>query len=209
MKQKLSFTKSLLENMEYTAKMDLGHYIRSDLVINKKWLYLLLTLFAFTLVINFYQYKENEILKTKLGYDFQRLARDAFFELEGGHSEVWVEISHEEDGRISLESYIGDLNQLSYQFDIAGNKMSVIGMQIDFLKNEYYDLADNLEEGENIEQNKGQIDRIIDFLVPLLNEIDSISGENEKRWYREFTDEDSRTQKLVWDHFKQYEKQNQ
>jgi hypothetical protein len=178
-------------------------------MINKKWLYLLLTLFTITLVINFYQYKENEMLKTKLGYAFQRLVRDSIFELEGGNSEVWVNILKEEDGRISLERYIGDLNQLRYQFDITGNKMFVIGMQMDVLKNEYYAMADKLEEGEDIEQNKEKIDQIIDFLVSLLNEVDSISGENEKRWYREFTNEDSRTQKLVWDKFKQYEKQNQ
>lgn len=63
--------------------------------------------------------------------------------------------------------------------------MFVIGMQIDVLKNEYYALADKIEEGEHIQQNKEKIDRIIHFLVPLLNEIDSITGENEKRWYRE------------------------
>lgn len=69
-------------------------------------------------------------------------------------------------------------------------------------------MADNLEEGADIEQNKEKIDQIIDFLVPLLNEVDTISGESEKRWYQEFTDEDSRTQKLVWNKFKAFEKQN-
>lgn len=53
----------------------------------------MLTLFTMTLVINFYQYKENEMLKTKLGYDFQRLVRGAIFELEDGNPEVWLATS--------------------------------------------------------------------------------------------------------------------
>ncbi|MEW8987434.1 MAG: hypothetical protein AB2401_10620, partial [Bacillus sp. (in: firmicutes)] len=81
-----------------------------------------------------------------------------------------------------------------------------IGDMLDSLANQYRELAMNLKNGIDYRQNEAQINEDLEFLISLFNEIDSISGENERRYYKEFTNTESNTSNLVWKEYKKYEK---
>lgn len=87
-------------------------------------------------------------------------------------------------------------------------KISMIGVMLDSLADEYHQLAVNKENNVDYSQNKEEVNRKKDFLIPLLNKVDSISGENERKYYKEFTDSESKTSNLVWREYKKYERED-
>lgn len=82
----------------------------------------------------------------------------------------------------------------------------MIGPVLDSLTDQYRQLAINMKSGKDFKENEKRINKDRKFLISLLNEVDSISGESERRYYSEFTNSDSRTSNLVWREYKKYEK---
>ncbi|GAM14873.1 hypothetical protein SAMD00020551_3027 [Mesobacillus selenatarsenatis SF-1] len=85
-------------------------------------------------------------------------------------------------------------------------KISVIGDILDSLADDYHQLAVSVKKDSDHSKNQEEINLKIDFLITLLNKADSISGENEQQYYKEFTDSESKTSNLIWREYKKYEK---
>lgn len=173
----------------------------------KKLLYVNILVIAALILLNIYQYNKIADLEVSLGSDYQRTIRNSIFVLENdGDPAIWIKFSNEEDGEITLASHLGELTLLGRQYHMMNGKISMIGEILDSLADEYHHLALNIKNNRDYTQNKEEINKKIDFLITLLNNIDSISGENERKYYKEFTDTESKTSNLVWREYKEYEK---
>jgi hypothetical protein len=173
----------------------------------KNIIYINITLIALLFFITIYQYNRIANFESQLGHNFQQSVRDTLFVLEyDGDPDIWIKIIQEKNAEISLASHIGELNRLSRQFHMLNGKISMIGVVVDSLAEDYNRLADNIKNDEDYTQNKDEINRKKYFVISLLNEADSLSGENERRYYREFSDSGSKTSNLVWKEYKKYEK---
>ncbi|MCA1029555.1 hypothetical protein LCL95_00755 [Bacillus timonensis] len=73
-------------------------------------------------------------------------------------------------------------------------EMSAIGMLLDETVKQYYDLADNIQKGNNIEKHKIVINNKVQLITTILKKIDSDLGENKKLWYKELSGSDTATQ---------------
>lgn len=173
----------------------------------KRLLYLLILIIAVLVLSNIYQYNRNSDFERTLGYEYQRTVRDTIFVLEEGDVNLWLKTLQEKDGQFTLERHVGELTLLSRKYHMMNGKISLIGDELDSLANQYHELANNFISNMDYKLNEEEISNKSKFLISLLNEMDSISGENERRYYREFTNSDSRTSNLVWREYKKYEKQ--
>ena len=164
---------------------------------------------ALLIFITIYQYNRIADFESHLGQTFQRTVRDTLFLLEyDGDPNVWTKTFKEQNGEFTFASHIGELTRLSRQFHMMNGKISMIGVLLDSLADEYHQLAVNIAHDVDYSQNKKEINRKKEFLLPLLNNIDSISGESERQYYIEFTDSESKTSNLVWREYKKYEKED-
>lgn len=172
----------------------------------KYFINLTIFILAALILLNLYQYKKITDLEIQAGSEFQRTVRDSIFLLENdADPTLWIKILKEEDGEFTFASHLGELSILSRQYYMMNGKISNLGEVWDQLADHYKHLAFNIRNGRDYTQIEEQINKDREFLVMLLNDIDSISGENEKRYYREFSDSDSKTSNLVWREFKKYE----
>ncbi|MBT2642420.1 hypothetical protein J7I80_09290 [Bacillus sp. ISL-41] len=173
----------------------------------RRIIYLNFAVIALLIFITIYQYNRIADFESQLGHDFQRTVRGSIFLLESdGDPNMWTKIMQEQEGEFTLAAHIGEITILSRQYYMMNGKISVIGDVLDSLGNQYRELAINIKNGSDYKQNVEQINKDLKFLIPLLKEIDSISGENESRYYREFTNSESMTSNLVWKEYKEYEK---
>lgn len=173
----------------------------------RRIIYLNFAIIALLIFITIYQYNRIGDFESQLGHDFQRTVRGSIFLLESdGDPNIWINIMQEKEGEFTLAAHIGEITILSRQYYMMNGKISMIGDMLDSLANQYRELAINLRKGSDYKQNEEQINKDINFLISLLNEIDSISGENGRRYYREFTNSESSTSNLVWKEYKKYEK---
>jgi hypothetical protein len=190
----------------FSAKIILS-LIRGSSVRTKRLLYILILIIALLVIINIYQYNRNSDFERTIGYEYQRTVIDTIFVLEEGDVNLWLKILQEKDGQFTLERHVGELTLLSRKYHMMNGKISMIGDQLDSLANQYHELANNFKSNMDYKHNEKEILNRSEFLISLMNEMDSISGENERRYYREFTNSDSRTSTLVWRECKKYEKQ--
>lgn len=175
----------------------------------KQVIYIQFAVIALLILITIFQYNRITDFKSELGYTFQRTVRDTLFLLEfDSDPNIWVKNLQEKNGEFALASHIGELTRLSRQYHMMNGKISMIGVILDSLADEYHQLAVNKENNVDYSQNKEEVNRKKDFLIPLLNKVDSISGENERKYYKEFTDSESKTSKLVWREYKKYERED-
>lgn len=173
---------------------------------SKNLIYVSIFVIAALIILNIYQYNKIAELEVTIGSDFQRTIRNSLFVLEyDGDPAIWIKFMSEEDGEITLSSHLGELTLLSRQYHMMNGKISFIGQLFDSLANQYRELAINVKNGRDYKQNEEQINKDMEFLIALLNEIDSISADDERRYYREFTNSESRTSNLVWKEYKKYE----
>ncbi|MBT2691614.1 hypothetical protein [Bacillus sp. ISL-55] len=174
---------------------------------SKKITYIMIALIALLFFINIYQYNRITEFESQLGSNFQQTVRDSLFILEhDGDPNIWIKILKEEEGEITLASHIGEITRLSRQYYMMNGKISVIGDILNSLADDYYQLAVSVKKDSDYAQTQEEINLKIDFLITLLNKADSISGENEKQYYKEFTDSESKTSNLIWREYKKYEK---
>jgi hypothetical protein len=172
-------------------------------------IYISFTVIALLIFITIYQYNRISDFESLLGHDFQKTVRSSLFTLEKeGDPNIWIKIMQEKDGEFTLATHIGELTILSRQYYMMNGKLSMLGEILDSLAEDYYQLALNIKRDMDYTQNTEAINRKTDFLISLLNEVDSISGENERRYYKEFTDSESKTSNLVWKEYKKYEKED-
>jgi hypothetical protein len=167
-----------------------------------------LTIFILSalIILNLYQYKKITDLEIQAGSEFQQTVRDSIFLLENdADPNLWIKILKEEDGEFTFATHLGELSILSRQYHMMNGKISTLGEVWDQLADHYKDLAFDIKNGKDYTQIEEQINKDREFLVMLLNDIDSISGENEKRYYSEFSDSESKTSNLVWREYKKYE----
>lgn len=173
----------------------------------RRLLYLNFSVIALLIIITIYQHNRIADFESQLGHDYQHTVRSSIFLLESdGDPDIWVKNMQEKEGEFSLAAHIGEITILSRQYYMMNGKISMIGDMLDSLSNQYRELAVNIKNGSDYKQNEEQINKDLKFLISLLNEIDSISSENERRYYKEFTNSESRTSKLVWKEYKKYEK---
>jgi hypothetical protein len=173
----------------------------------KRLLYILILIIALLVLSNIYHYNRNSDFESKLGHEYQRTVRETILVLEEGDVNLWLKTLQEKDGQFTFERHVGELTLLSRKYHTMNGKISMIGVQLDSLVNQYHELANNFKNDMDFKHNEEEISNREKFLISLLNEMDSISGENERRYYREFTNSDSRTSTLVWREYKKYEKQ--
>jgi hypothetical protein len=173
----------------------------------RRLMYLNFAVIALLIFITIYQYNRIADFEIQLGHDFQSTVRGSIFLLESdGDPNIWIKNMQQKEGEFALASHIGELTILSRQYYMMNGKISMIGEMLDSLAEEYHQLALNIKNDLDYTQNIEHINKKIDFLVTLLNNVDSISGENERRYYREFIDSESKTSNLVWKEYKKYEK---
>ncbi len=173
----------------------------------KKIIYLTIFFFAALILLNFYQYKKITDLETQAGSQFQRTVRDSIFLLENdADPAIWIKILNEEDGDFTFAGHLGELSNQGRQYHMMNGKISMLGTMWDLLADHYTDLAKSIKNDRDYTQIEDQINKDREFLVMLLNDIDSISGENDKLYYREFSDSESKTSNMVWREYKKYEK---
>ncbi|WNF24638.1 hypothetical protein [Mesobacillus jeotgali] len=174
---------------------------------SRRVIYLNYAVIALLLFITIYQYNRIADFKSQLGLEFQHTVRGSIFLLENdGDPNIWIRHMKEKEGEFWLAAHIGEITILSRQYYMMNGKISLIGDMLDSLANQYRELAMNLKNGRDYRQNEAQINEDLEFLISLFNEIDSISGENERRYYKEFTNTESNTSNLVWKEYKKYEK---
>jgi hypothetical protein len=174
---------------------------------SKNIIYINIALIALLFFINIYQYNRITEFESQLGSNFQRTVRDSLFILDNdGDPNIWIKILKEEEGEITLASHIGEITRLSREYQMMNGKISVIGDILNSLADDYHQLAVSVKKDSDYAQNQEAINFKIDFLITLLNKVDSISGENEKQYYKEFTDSESKTSNLIWREYKKYEK---
>lgn len=172
----------------------------------KYFINLTIFILAALILLNLYQYKKITDLEIQAESEYQRTVRDSIFLLENdADPTLWIKILKEEDSEFTFASHLGELSILSRQYYMMNGKISNLGEVWDQLADHYKHLAFNIRNGRDYTQIEEQINKDREFLVMLLNDIDSISGENEKRYYREFSDSDSKTSNFVWREFKKYE----
>lgn len=175
----------------------------------KQVIYINFAVIALLIFMTIYQYNRIADFESQLGFTFQQTVRDTLFLLEyDGDSNIWIKNLQEQNGEFILASHIGELTRLSRQYHMMNGKLSMIGVMLDSLADEYHQVAVNIENDVNYSQNKEEINRKRDFLIPLLNNIVAISGESERQYYKEFTDSESKTSNLVWREYKQYERED-
>ncbi|WP_226675304.1 hypothetical protein [Mesobacillus jeotgali] len=175
----------------------------------KQIIYINFALIALLIFMTIYQYNRIADFESQLGYNFQRTVKDTQFLLEhDGDPNIWVKTLQEKNGEFTLASHIGELTRLSRQYHMMNGKISMIGVMLDSLADDYHQIAVNIGNDVDYSNNKEEINRKKDFLIPLLNNIDSISGENERQYYKEFTDSESKTSNLVWREYKKYERED-
>ncbi|MBS8263634.1 hypothetical protein DYI25_04150 [Mesobacillus boroniphilus] len=174
---------------------------------SKNLTYISIFVIAALIFLSIYQYNKIADLEMKIGSDFQRTVRDSIFALENdGDPALWIKILQEEDGEFTFASHLGELTLLSRKYHMMAGKISMIGPVLDSLTDQYRQLAINMKSGKDSKENEKRINKDREFLISLLNEVDSIPGESERRYYSEFTNSDSRTSNLVWREYKKYEK---
>lgn len=173
----------------------------------RRLMYLNVAVIALLIFITIYQYNRIADFESQLGHEFQSTVRGSIFLMESdGDPNIWIKNMQQKEGEFALASHIGELTILSRQYYMMNGKISMIGEMLDSLAEEYHQLALNIKSDLDYTQNIEHINQKIDFLVALLNNVDSISGENERRYYREFIDSESKTSNLVWKEYKKYEK---
>ncbi|CAM3726260.1 hypothetical protein [Mesobacillus thioparans] len=174
---------------------------------SKNFMYMTIFVLAALILLNLYQYKRISDLEIQAGSDFQRKVRDSIFLLENDAvPATWIKILNEEDGEFTFAVHLGELSNQGRQYHMMNGKISTLGTMWDQLADHYTDLAKSIKNGREYTQIEDQINKDREFLVRLLNDIDSISGENEKLYYREFSDSESKTSNMVWREYKKYEK---
>ena len=173
----------------------------------RQLIYISIAVIVILIIITIYQYNRIADFESQLGHNYQRTVRDSLFVLEhDGDPNLWIKIMEEEEGDITLAYHVGELTLLSRQYHMMNGKISMIGEILDSLADEYHQLALNIKNDLNYSQNTDEINRKTDFLISLLNEVDSMSGENERQYYKEFNDSESKTSNLGWREYKNYEK---
>ncbi|MBT2680125.1 hypothetical protein J7E38_14010 [Bacillus sp. ISL-35] len=172
----------------------------------KKSKYLIIFVLAALILLNIYQYNKISDMEKEAGLEFQRTVRDSIFLLENdADPTIWIKILNEEDGEFTFASHLGELSNLSRQYHMMNGKISMLGTMWDQLADRYTDLAISVKNGRDYTQTEEEINKDREFLVMFLNDIDSISGESEKRYYRGFSDSKSKTSNMVWREYKKYE----
>jgi hypothetical protein len=179
------------------------------MMINHKLVkYALIIILIFSLITNFYLYKENKDFKNQLGSENQTTVRMTLHELSEGNTDLWIKTLREENGEVALERHIGELNQYSQIFHRMSGEMSVIGTLIDNLSNHYYQLKDSVRTGRNIEETSLEINKRKQFIEKVLFQVNSDLGDNQKLWYKELSGFDTETQRYVLEKFNEFQSQN-
>lgn len=86
--------------------------------------------------------------------------------------------------------------------------MAAVGILLDETVDQYYQLADSVETGIELEEHKKAINDRIQLVNAILTKVDTDLAENEKLWYKELSGSETETQQFVWETFKEFEGQN-
>lgn len=168
--------------------------ISTKVSIRKRTLWIVLVAMTMSMVFNYLQYKENQSFKIRKGSDFQETVGLTLFRLEGESVDFFL---NEENEDVLLERYLGQLNALSKEY--RDMNINYLGYQIDYVKNQYRELAEDLEAGKEIKEHQENIEQVVNFITDILRDVQMSLGEdgNEILWYRELSKGNSETEKLV------------
>lgn len=147
---------------------------------------------------------ENEQFKMKMGENYLTTVRVTLFKLDANTANYWENELKKQNGAIHLERYIGELRVLSGQYHQMNGKISIIGTQLDYCISQLYELRDIIQKRKNPKVIKKTIKKNIDFITAVLTEVQIELGENEKRWYNEFSNPNSKTAKKIWRKFEEF-----
>ncbi|WP_059173474.1 hypothetical protein [Bacillus sp. FJAT-27445] len=161
-----------------------------------------------SLFFNYYLYKENEGFKIQLGTEYQSAFRLTIHNLGDGSTDFWVETLKEPNGDIQLERYVGELRNYSREFSQMGGQMSAIGMLLDEIIKQYYQLEYGVKNGEDVEDSKKAINSRIQLINTIFTKIEADLGENEKLWYKELSGFQTDTQNYVEEKYREFQLQN-
>ncbi len=144
----------------------------------------------------------------QLGAENQRTVRVALNVISDENTDYWINTLKEQKGDVYLERHLGELRQLSSEFHGMSGEMSSIGMLIDDIIKQYYELENGIKSGKNIEVYKIAIEENSQFIRMILNQINIEFGENKELWYEELSGFQTETQKEIWEKFKEFDTQN-
>ena len=184
---------------------------RNKLINKKITVYGLLIIATLSIFLNYYLYKENQNFKIRMVSDYRATVVKTLSQLNEDDITFWVEtLKSEEDGDVRLERYIGNLNEVIQGYNDMNGNISIIGMQIKHITEQYRELEKQLDEGKDIEIYKEEISKNIKFIRDVLTQVQSNLGhdENEVLWYKELSGLETKTGNYIWEKFNNFEKEN-
>ena len=203
-----------MRGLDFNGKMffERENMNKNQITLKKIIIYGVLIGMALSFYLNYQLYKENQNFKVRMGAEYQGTVAKTLFRLDEEDVNFWIEtLQNEENGDVSLESYIGNLNEIINGYEDMSTKAGIIGMQIKSITRQYRELEKSLDKGRNIEANKETIQKNIAFIRNVLHKVQSDLGksENEVLWYKELSGYETKTGNYIWEQYKKFESESQ
>lgn len=158
-------------------------------------------LFA-SLFLNFHLYQDNQGYKWDIGEKYKRVVRKSISEIgEQSKPETWVEILQGKNGDIRLEWQLGEVSHLSTEFHRMNGEISVIGLLMDGLVEEYRDLRVVVNSGTDPTEVMDDIEERLEMLTTFLSYMEDKFGEDNLQWYKELSKPGTKTQKYIFEEY--------
>lgn len=159
-----------------------------------------------SLIINYVLYQSNEVLKSRIGTEYQLTVRETLFYVDEGTFDFWEKELKKERSEAQLERYIARLRTLSNQYHRMNGRVSILGTQLDIISDQLVELKHSIDQGIGTENQKNVINNRVYFIHEVLKPLEKSLNENPRLWFNELSNYESNTSTEIWGQFKKFEK---